>query len=98
MASMRLSRILILSLFGSFLISCSNSIPNVTSLNSNPSGTPTIVPAKDGSNFAQINAGSKKSTSTDLYQATVRVSQSVGQLKTSSADGYTMHGSVTLQK
>ncbi|MBK9322262.1 MAG: hypothetical protein IPM97_04805 [Bdellovibrionaceae bacterium] len=86
---------LILSLLGVSVIGCSNSIPNVQSL---MSGLTPSSP-KDATNFAQINAGSKKGpTDNTLFKGTLRIGQPLGQLKATSAGGYKLTGTVSLQK
>ncbi len=95
MAKKSLYKCLILSLLGVAVAGCSNAIPEVQSL---LSGLAPSAP-KDAANFAQINAGSQKgpTASTD-YNGTVRIGQPLGQLKATSAGGYQLTGTVSLQK
>lgn len=86
--------IMILAVVG--MTACSDSVPMVEALVS-----PTTPAApKNAKNFMQLSASSTKETLTGSggYKGTVRVGQPTGQLKATTASGYKMNGTVTLQR
>lgn len=84
------------------LVGCTNAKPTVTSLVSKPGGpaaTPTPVPQKDSQNFAQLSAGSQKTSWSSAYKGTLRVSPPGGsQMQATSPQGYKLQGTVTFQR
>lgn len=85
---------LILILALGVLGACQNSVPTVVSLG----GTPLRVDPKNPKNFSQLSAGSQKKQWAGGYKGTLRVSQPLGRLQATSAGGYKLQGSVTLQR
>lgn len=81
------------------LAACSNSVPTVESLTvMTPTVPATPAPASNAKNFMQLSAASQKQTLTSGYKGTVRVSQPLGRLQATSADGHKIQGTVTLQR
>jgi len=76
------------------ILGCSNSVPTVEALVS-PS---TPAAPKNAKNFMQLSASSSKETLSGGYKGTLRVGQPTGQLKATSAGGYKLNGTVTLQQ
>lgn len=60
----------------------------------------TPAAAKNAKNFMQLSASSTKETLTGGggYKGTLRIGQPTGQLKATSANGYKLNGTVTLQR
>lgn len=92
---MRFFPVFILSL-GVALTACENSTPTVQFINGPPSSGGGSTPTSSGANFSQMNSGSQRLT-IDSYNVTTRIGQPLGQIS-SSVDGYSVRGSIILQK
>lgn len=91
-----LAKCLILILTVTTVTACSDSVPKVEELVS-PS---TPAAAKNSKNFMQLSSVATKQTLTGGggYKGVLRVGQPAGQLKATTASGYKMNGTVTLQR
>lgn len=96
MRSKLFAKCLILILAVTGVTACSDSVPKVEELVS-PS---TPAKAKNSKNFMQLSSLATKQTLSGGggYKGALRVGQPAGQLKATTASGYKMNGTVTLQR
>lgn len=88
------SKILILILLFTGLVSCQNSIPTVVNLGS----LPKLSSPADSQNFTQLSAASQKQDLGGGYKGTLRISQPLGRMQATTGSGYKLQGTVTLQR
>jgi hypothetical protein len=94
MSSKAVGKSLIMILFSVGLASCQNSIPTVVNIGSAPLAS---KPA-NSKNFSQLSAASQQQVFGGGYKGTLRISQPLGRLQATTANGHKLQGTVTLQR